>query len=297
MAKKLFLAFSAFIIILLSSCNRDDLKATVPAYLSISDLNLITDYPTEGTAHNKITTVWVEVNGEPIGAFDLPCLIPVIGEEEVEVEIIPGISMNGIDASRAIYLPYESIIRNVVLKPLDTVSLQTTSPINFGYASTANITIIEDFDQTGQNLVAHTNSDTVILKTNKSNEVFINPNNTEDNEKAGVLTLAGDDDFFELRTINNYSLPKGSRSVFLEMSYRNDIPLVVGVIAITPAGSFQAQTVQLNTQEDWNKIYINLVTEISAYPSATGFRIFVGGFKSVSTDTARVYLDNLKIVY
>jgi hypothetical protein len=295
MAKKLFPALiSATVILLLSACGREDQKATKPAYLSIDALNLETNYSDEGTASSDITTVWIFANDVAVGTFELPCTIPILADGNTTLEILPGITMNGIDATRAIYTPFEAITRNVSFTPLDTLSLGTI-PVN--YASSANLNVIENFDETGQNLVANLRSDTALLKTSKASEVFINPDNVENNGEAGVITLVGERSFFEVNTIDKYNLPRGSRSVFLEMNYKNDIPILVGVIADNPEGDIQAQTITLNTQEDWNKIYINLVTEISSFPSASGFQIFIGGFKSSSMDTARVYLDNLKIVY
>ena len=127
--------------------------------------------------------------------------------------------------------------------------------------------------------------------------MFINPDEVEDNGKVGVFTLDGEKTFFEAFTSEIYDLPKGSQSVFLEMTYKNEIPITLGVVAQIPGGSEQAQTIYLYESEEWNKIYINLVTEISSYPSANGFKIFVGAIKPDSMDSAKVYLDNIKIAY
>ena len=220
MAKRLFLSALAVVTLFITSCNRDDLKAIKPAYLSIPELDLKTNYVDEGTAHSKITTVWVFADDIAVGTFELPCVVPVLADGNTKIEVFAGINMNGIDATRAIYTPYAKIEKQISLSPLDTSYLDPSTIAEVNYASTATINIVEDFDQTGQNLVATIKSDTSLEKTNKASEVFINPDEVENNGKAGVIVLDGDKQFFEVSTIDTYPLPGGNRSVYLEMTYK-----------------------------------------------------------------------------
>lgn len=296
MAKKLSLAilvFAAFFV----SCKKDDQKATKPSYLSITDLDLKTDYLQEGSAHSKITTVWVFANDISIGVFNLPCVIPILEEGDTKIEVYAGVNMNGIDATRVLYSPYKKFEDQINLKVLDTNYLVSSGIPEINYSSIATIKIVEDFDQTGLNLVKTTRSDTGLYRSNLPSDVFVNPDEVEDNGKAGIFTLTGDQTFFEASTTDIYDLPQGSRSVFLEMTYKNEIPITIGVIAQIAGGTEQAQTIFLYESEEWNKIYINLVTEISSYPFATGFKIFIGGIKPSTMDSASVYLDNIKLAY
>lgn len=296
MAKNLSLAFLVFAALFVS-CKKDDLIAIKPSYLSIPDLDLKTDYLEEGSAHSKITTVWIFANDKSVGVFDLPCTVPILEEGNTNIEVYAGVNMNGIDATRVLYSPYEKLEYEVNLSALDTSFLVPSQIPELRYASTATLINVEDFDQTGQNLVKTLRSDTSFIRSNDPSEVFINPDEVEDNGKAGKFTLVGDQTFFEAVSTDIYDLPKGSRSVFLELTYKNEIPITLGVYAQNFGSSEQFQTIYLFESEDWNKIYINLVTEISSNPSATGFKIFVGGIKPASMDSANVYLDNIKIAY
>ena len=296
MAKKLFLAILVVATFFIS-CSKEDLKAIKPAYLSIPDLDLKTDYVAEGSAHSKITTVWVFANDKSIGVFNLPCIIPILEEGNTKIEVYAGVNMNGIDATRVLYSPYKKFEGTVNLSVLDTNYLLAAKVPEITYSDIATVLIVEDFDQTGQNLSKTARSDTNFIRSKKASEVFINPDEVEDNGKVGVFTLDGEKTFFEAFTSEIYDLPKGSQSVFLEMTYKNEIPITLGVVAQIPGGSEQAQTIYLYESEEWNKIYINLVTEISSYPSANGFKIFVGAIKPDSMDSAKVYLDNIKIAY
>ncbi len=297
MAKNLSLAilvFAAFFV----SCKKEEQKAIIPAYLSIPDLDLKTDYSQEGSAHSKITTVWVFANDISIGVFNLPCVIPILEEGDTKIEVYAGVNMNGIDATRVLYSPYKKFEGQVDLKVLDTNFLVPSGIAEINYSSIATVTIVEDFDQTGLNLVKTIRSDTGLYRSNLPADVFVNPDEIEDNGKAGIFTLTGDKGFFEASTTDIYDLPQGSRSVFLEMTYKNEIPITIGVMAILPGGAIeQVQTIYLFESDEWNKIYINLVTEISSFPFATGFKIFIGGQKPSSMDSASVYLDNIKLAY
>lgn len=296
MAKNLSLAILVFATIFIS-CKKENLIATKPAYLSIPDLDLKTDYPEEGTAHSKITTVWVFANDLSIGVFNLPCIIPILEEGNTKIEVYAGVNMNGIDATRVLYSPYKKFEEIVNLGVLDTSFLVPSQIPEINYSDLATVIIVEDFDETGQNLTKTIRSDTNLSRTNAPSEIFINPDDIEDNGKAGVFTLSGNNTFFEAATTEIYDLPKASQSVYLEMTYKNEIPITIGVIAQNPGGSKQEQTIYLYESEDWNKIYINLVTEVSSNPAALGYKIFLGGIKPASMDSAKVYLDNLKLVY
>ena len=299
MAKKLFLtAFAVLFILTLNSCQRDKMKADIPAYLSIPAVNLVTNYNSEGTSHNDISTVWIFANNKPVGVFELPCVVPVLANGPTEIEVQFGINMNGISATRAIYLAYNKYEQTLDMNPQDTIYLDPSKIVNVSYKSTATVKVIEDFDETGQNLVATGRSDTALLKTSQPNEIFINTSNlSENNGKAGIAHLTSDNPFFEASTIDIYQLPRVGQSVFLEMSYKTDVPILIGVIAHRPEGKVQAGTLTLYASDSWKKIYVNLVTEIDAYPTATGFQIFIGGSLGNSLNSADIQLDNLKLVY
>ncbi|MGB0176281.1 MAG: hypothetical protein ACPF9D_03885 [Owenweeksia sp.] len=296
MAKKLPFAALAAVLFLASACNRDSFEATPPAYFSIRDIKVDqTQYATQGTAHSEITTAWIFANGQAVGAFELPAVIPILADGPTEIEVYPGINMNGIGATRSIYIPYSTIRETVNFSALDTASL--TSPFT-RYSDNAKITLVENFDESGLNLSASPRSDTSVIKTNDPAEIFVNPEQTEDNGKAGKIILEGERNFFELITTEAYSLPSTGQSVYLEMTYKTEVPIIVGVIAKYSGGvSEQAATLVVLPAEEWNKIYVNLISELTAYPGASGYQIFILGENQDENNPATVLLDNLKIVY
>lgn len=288
--------------LLFTSCSKDR-EAEKPVYLSIPEILLTTDYISEGTSSNKITTVWIVVNGDPAGVFEIPCTVPVLlNEGNNRITLHPGINLNGITSTRAIYEGYESMNFDLTYSPsgkatADTLLIEEANRTT-KYLDRITVNVFEDFDGTGLNLEKTPRSDTNIRKTSDTTEIFINSQNpNEDNGKAGVLYVTKSRDFGEIATTEEFQLPIGGANVYLEMNYKCNIPFIVGVIANNPDGIVQQPTYAVAPKEDWNKIYINLVTEVSANNNASGYKIFFMAEHIEGVDTGKVFMDNLKLVY
>ena len=106
-------------------------------------------------------------------------------------------------------------------------------------------------------------------------------------------------DIGEVATVDAYTLPGGGSNVYVELNYRCNQPFVVGVIAETSSGIEQTGTVQVNAKEEWNKIYINLVTEVSSYIFDAEFKVFIytQHSESLGSTSGYVFLDNMKLIY
>jgi hypothetical protein len=95
-----------------------------------------------------------------------------------------------------------------------------------------------------------------------------------------------------------FELPKGGKNVYVELNYKTTVPFTVGVYAYRPSGIEQKPTATVLPKDEWNKIYINLMTEVSGTPDAESFKLFIGSKKSVANGkTDSIFLDNIKLVY
>ena len=287
---------------LFTSCSKD-WEAEKPVYLSIPEIDLTTDYISEGTSSNKITTVWIFVNGDPAGVFEMPCTVPVLlNEGNNRITLHPGINLNGITSTRAIYEGYESMNFDLTYSPsgkatADTILIEEANRTTT-YLDRMTVRVFENFDGTGLNLEKTSRSDTNIRKISDSSEIFVNLQNpNEENGKAGVLYVNKSRDFAEIATTEEFQLPIGGANVYLEMNYKCNIPFIVGIIANNPGGIVQQPTFAVAPKADWNKIYINLVTDISANNNANGYKIFFMAEHIEGVDTGKVFMDNLKLVY
>ena len=122
-------------VLLLLACGKE---GEVPAYLSVPAYTLTTTTD-EGSASHKITDVWVFVEGQSIGAYQLPSLIPVVGVGPTELDFFPVIKENGILAFSIMYPFYTKTDTVIDLQPNETIELDLTT----SYQEDINFAVIE----------------------------------------------------------------------------------------------------------------------------------------------------------
>ena len=289
MFKKTFLFALFGSIFLLYSC--EDESAPAVAYLEVTEL-LVASKSDEGTSSAKLNTIWVEQNGQQIGAFSPPCRIPVFAGKNQLLRFIPGIALNGVYAQRNQYEMLSPIEKNW---DLNEGSTRILSPefLTFEYNPTYDLIVVEDFDGIGLNFNKTIQSDTNLLITSDTSEVFYHPGETPNKSGKFVLppvTLG------EFKTLQAFDLPKYGANVWLEVNYKTDVALTFGVTANEILQSAKTPVVTLFPNEEWNKVYINLVTEVSGYPNALDYNLFFGSINTTD-DTATVLIDNIKLLY
>ena len=106
-----------------TSCNFYNPSEKVPAYLHIDSFDLKGNYDSSGTLSHSITDVWVIIDNEFIGAFELPADIPVLKEGSHKITLKAGIKENGIANTRLpypFYAPYVATI-NLQANKTDTI--------------------------------------------------------------------------------------------------------------------------------------------------------------------------------
>ena len=289
------LLFQLLLLLLFSCKNRE---AATPAYITINAFTIETDYSTEYTASSKITTVWVEANDEYIGVFELPIRFPIIANGPTKLRITPGINLNGSLSLRNIYDAYTVFEQTLDLYPGDEIELKSNGKdhIVTGYNPNASIILIEDFEGAGINFKPTLKSDTTLLRTSDSTLVFSEPGLNELNEKSGMVIMPEGNAVVEYESLQTFELLGFNTNIYLEVNYRCDVPVTFGVFANETSQRVQAPVVTVNPTDEWKKIYINLVTEVSGNPDAVDFNIFFG---AINTDNSHpeIFVDNLKLVY
>ncbi len=297
MSQKIAFLFS---LLLLASwgCTPDPVR--IPAYLRVAQMGVETNMATEGTSSSRITTAWVESDGEYLGAFELPLEVPVLKNKGAHTfTLYPGVNSNGIASLRSIYEFYNPVTVTVDLTPGKTTLVKqgTDSVIKTSYETWAHIDLVEDFESSGFGFVPTSRCDTFYTRTYNPDHVFPAPLN-EGNFSSGVVYFKASGNIFEAESIETFQLPKYGANVYLEVNYKSTVPFVLGVFADSPGQTLQKPTATILPKKVWNKVYVNLLTEVSGTPDATGFRLFIGSIKSASNgkiDT--LLLDNIKLVY
>jgi hypothetical protein len=273
------LLISSFLLLVgLFACEK---KSGTPAYIHIDKFNF-TALPSEGSASNKITDVWVYVNGQALGAYELPCTFPVLAEGNADIIISPGIMRNGIADKRAAYAFYSSYKITDKLIPLVT---DTIVP-SFNYLSGIQYKLIEDFE-IGCAFTNNLGSDTGIIRASRADAIF--------EGTYGQIVLDAAHPYSEVLNSTALVLPTDGTPIFAELNYKNDIPFTVGVVGTVTGSLVKYWQVTLNPKTSWNKVYVDL-TDVVAGLRGTSYQLMFKATLPSDKTTAEINLDNIKII-
>jgi len=270
------------------SCEKKLDEDLIPSFIASDQVIFTTDPYTQGSASHKITDIWLYVDDQITGAYELPCRIPVLKSGIHNIRIAAGIKLNGIANSRIAYPLYEPYI-------LKNVNLVKDSILNivpkFVYRTTTHFAWVEDFDDINFSMDS----------TRKSNvDIELTPFDSPlafEGAHSGQIMLYDDSTFFEIASNNAYELPQSNTPVMLEFNYRNNNVFLVGVFVQGISTIIQKPVLYINPSDTWNKIYINLTQVVTESSNPIDFKIFFGGMKSQEVDTGFVFLDNIKLIY
>ncbi|MCT4623995.1 MAG: hypothetical protein N4A46_10265 [Schleiferiaceae bacterium] len=280
------------LLLALLACNKEDQKSVVPAYLHIEAMRVDADFNSQGTEHHKLTTGWVFVNDDVLGAFEFPVDIPIAASGPTKIRVEPGMNLNGIKALRTLYpfhSPYEETI-DLVPEQLHYLNSNNDSLAVSTYEGTLSLNVIEDFESPGLSLEPTDKSDTTLVKVNASQGAFVFKNEPTTSGKA-VIQGQG---FFEVVTTDKFDFTPVP-DYYVELTYKSELPFTVGVFMTTQSQTIQAPVVQVSPSEEWNKIYINLVTEVGQ-TQPDNYKLFIGAVNTTNS-AKELYIDNLKLLY
>lgn len=269
---------------LLFSCNTDDQKAIVPAFLTISDVSVKTT-PNQGTSRDKITDVNVFINDQSQGTFELPASIPIQQTGDVNLKIRGVINIDGQSNDRQDYPFYTTF-------SVDTTFIPETEMIlnpEVQYAST----VIFDDPWSGENFETGVSfsydpfSDTIFERVTAPDETI------EGEGAAGLAYLTEDHIFFEAWSPTFSNIPRSGSAVFLEMDYKSTHNFAVSIL--TNGQSLQQSIVFFRPRATYGKVYIELASVFSSLSGAINYNIGIGLTKQKG-EIGKLYIDNVKLV-
>ncbi|XZF16614.1 hypothetical protein ACTHGU_10800 [Chitinophagaceae bacterium MMS25-I14] len=273
-----------------SSCNVINPKEKIPTYVHIdSFIYRNTNPQVFGSASHKITNVWVYLNDQAVGNFELPATFPVLIDSPGRLEVAPGINVNGLTFVRLPYPFYN----------FDTTFKLTPNPgkvVNFtpvtSYTSVSKVLWQENFENTASHPFAKYDGDTSIVITTDPSKVF-------EGHGSGYLYLNGNiANSYNEATGTASFLPTKNQDIYLEMDYKCSIPFVVGLeTTLSSNGTVYREYISgLNAHPDsWNKVYLNIQDFVNSY-TGTDFRVIIKAGFDDTTSTGYVLMDNLKVV-
>ncbi|NLF43962.1 MAG: hypothetical protein GX587_14815 [Bacteroidales bacterium] len=273
---------------LFSSCESMYPEEIIPSYLHI-DTIILEENPFlalgEGVLNHKITDAWVFVDGKLIGTYEMPFTVPVIAQGLKPVIILPGIKMNGIAGTRIyypFYLKYETEVN------FQAEQIHSISPVTH-YIDDSVFPYMNNFETGATGFDVTINSDTIMEVTDVDvcNGAY-----------SGMVRLEGDRKMFEVQSSDFFELPAHSNEVFLEMEYKNETEIVVGLTAYMSDQTTSSVSIfAINPSSEWNKIYVNLTPTLSYLGDAMKFKLYFGGILGEGQESAVNYFDNIKIVH
>ena len=287
--KQVYTVFLLFCLLAFLGCNIINPSEEEASYIQIDSVNVITDVAIQGSNAANISDAWIYVDGQLIGAFELPCRIPVLQSGKHKVSIGAGVQLNGSSSLRTPYLFYRFHEQeNVNLEPGQTTNISPT----FSYFDSLTFAFKANFDDlSGNKLTSTSSSDTSLSLCNDPARVF---------EGAGscLVELFRDSGFVDFQMIDPVSLPKGGANVFMEINYKNNTDLLVGLRSYySDASTKEEQVITLRPTDSWNKVYINLTRQVSSQINAINYRIFFQTSKRSGSEPLEVLIDNFKIIY
>ena len=279
--------------LIFQGCYKFSGTQTVPAYLSIDEVKIQTNYTQQGASTSAITDVWVYVDDQLLGVYELPAELPVLAEGKHRLEIRLGIKINGISSTRVPYPFYDPIVyEEFEFIPEQVANLGTLTTT---YSTGLIFQWMEDFEQPDISIDESSTSDTVIKRTTPENnpEAYLSSNS----KYSGVISLTEDKSEYGAVSFVSFPMPEAAGSVVvLEMDFKTNNLLSVGLLMRINNNFTEIPLVILNNHEEWTKIYINLGPNISLNSTATDYKvIFRSGLETVN-EVAEIYIDNLKIV-
>jgi hypothetical protein len=304
MEKKYFLYFLLFIGGLcpfLASCSLFNPPVVVPCYGHIDSIPLIiTNTAKQGTSSNGINSVWVYLDDNPVGAFQMPVTFPMIATTGSHIiTIFAGVSDYGDQGNRLKYPFYSSYsITTKLTQGAVTTFKPTTSYTSYAQFGNNN----DNFDAELQPSIVSTGT-VVAAIAHSDTSMFIikSPNpNVFQGTGSGEVYLDG-------VTHQNYCgvmqdsiyIPtsEASNPVFLEINYKSNC--VFGVGMYNTYTSTPTLILYVDTTNTWKKMYINLQPTISGSPTLAppygGYYIYFQMTNTSGTPT-EFYIDNVKLV-
>ncbi|MGB6036848.1 MAG: hypothetical protein WBG42_11320 [Cryomorphaceae bacterium] len=288
--------FYCLLILLVSACSVFDKDEPIPGfvYVEAGDLTVASD-GREGPNTQNIIDAHIFANDIFVGTIELPGSVPILEEGPTKITIGAGIRNNGISTDRIIYPFYEFLETNIELMPGVVSPISDDSIAQFRYFSTGDPALLEilfeGFENIGNVWEPSQIDGTPVVNTSNDDEVL-------SGSSSGKIIL--DDDFptFEVYSQEpewDLSDITPGRTVYLELDYRGNNPIEIGIRTRTPS-TRKIFALGLNPTDEWTKVYVELTNEIGQ-GQTNDFQIYLEAVKTTSEDQAIIYLDNMKVVY
>ena len=274
------------------SCNLINPAEELPGYIHIPRFEF-SSQPGLGSSSENITEIWVYSDAQFIGAYDLPADVPVVNNGNTLMSFRAGIRTNGISNTREAYPFYTTDDRQLNIVDLET---DTIVP-DFTYIENiADPALLDDFDG-GTLLVEESDSQVEMTTTQDPEDVF-------EGSGSGKVVIGADQTIFRAQSFDTFMDLPNNRRTFVELDYKCNNSFGIGLYSYRSDGSrdknlalILVPTTNENGEEEWNKVYIDLLEITSSTPNATHYELYIESLKDEGVTEAVMFFDNLKILH
>lgn len=270
-------------------CSLMSPEQDIPTYLVVPSMEYVPG-ELQGTSSNNITDLWVYSATDVVGVFPLPAVVPLL-ESDMEggaVTLLAGIRENGLSDRRSPYPFYTTVdhLPNVGPGQRDTLvpQVQLVEEVRF--------IPVEDFETS--NVLGAMAGGSGWDRVGDEAWVF-------EGNKSGQLVVSEDEPLVRIRTVEQEYDLQGGLPAFLEMDYRCDQPFVVGLFGFrngqeTALPGMVLSATDDGTSAEWNKIYVDVSSLISAHGPADHFEVYVECVLESGRSQGTVGLDNIRLL-
>lgn len=282
----------------LTACQLINPEEELPVYLSIEDPRVLVDENANTWSPLGIKDGWVFLQGEQIGVFELPAIIPVLPEKVGNsIRIGGGIFETGLSTFRVEYPFWDDVNVSIAgAQPLDTVVI--TPRFEYFPRDTTIIYAFEAGFEGGssnlESLAPTSNFTSIQISTEdkfvglQSGKVAFSPNRYRFEASSPLLSLP----------------QSGNNAIWCEVTYKNDIPFTVLMIGLAPGSPIEVElptNVLFASPDKWNTAYINLNDLARSIPNGSVFKLlFRASSQEAGSTTGRsgtIFLDQIRLIH
>lgn len=285
MKHSLIFSWATIFIITLASCGFSDDFDQEASFLQINEVSLET-LPTQGADTELFKDVWVYANGDLLGLFTPPAIIPVLSDRETtDFLIFAGIRNDGNNTTPFVYPMIASESFSLELVPGETV----TKNLTFNYRDDVTFDYLEGFEG--------------VLSFNDDTDGDLETNIQKTAEEArsglysGLIELTEAHPLMEVTSSFAFSTAGVLATAYVELDYKNDTDMLMGITATSGTITGNIDHIIIPARAEWNKIYIDL-SLLLAQGNIESFKIYIrSAYTGDGEQSQKVYLDNIKYVY
>lgn len=271
--------FFAAIFSVLLSCKKEKLKSNAASFIVVNQ-TVVTSTVIGMPDSHKITDLWLYVNDKFQGVYPIGSVMPIMNDGTADVRIYGGIVNNGISGTRLPYAFYNPYIYTGTFEAGKTYTLTPS----FEYRSGIQI---QNDSFTGGGSYYAPDGDFHPVQISDPAKVWGGTGGSI------FMTMTDARPQAILKTSTPISLPAGGADVYLEMDYKCNHEVVVGVIG---GDVEQRLALTLRPSEEWNKVYVSLTNVVSTQPVYNSYRVMIQAFKQSDVASPEIYIDNLRLV-